>query len=73
MTQLLNEILVVGFLTAIIGMIVSYLMMGQRSKDFKHWDQVGLSYFITGMLIHIMCEFTNINKWYCKNGNACKM
>ena len=72
MIKLLIEILVVGILTTIIGLIISYIMMGESSKNFKHWTRVGLSYFITGALIHIICEFTNINKWYCKNGNACK-
>jgi hypothetical protein len=72
MGQLITEIIVVGFLTSIIGVIVSYLMMGQKSKDFEHWDQLALSYFITGALIHIICEFSNINKWYCTNGNACR-
>ena len=72
MSQFLTEILFVGILTTIIGLIISYIMMGQKSKEFKHWDQVGLSYFITGALIHIICEYTKINKWYCRNGNACK-
>lgn len=27
---------------------------------------------ITGMLVHIICEFTGINKWYCRNGFACR-
>jgi hypothetical protein len=72
MSQFLTEIFFVGILTTIIGLIISYIMMGQKSKGFKHWDQVGLSYFITGALIHMICEFTKINKWYCSNGNACK-
>ena len=45
--------------------------MGEKSNEFKHWNEVGLSYFITGALIHIICEFTKINKWYCSNGHAC--
>jgi uncharacterized integral membrane protein len=71
MSQLPLEILIVGILTAIVGLIISYIMMGEKSNEFKHWNQVGLSYFITGALIHIICEFTKINKWYCSNGHAC--
>jgi len=31
-----------------------------------------LNLFITGFVIHIICEISGINKYYCKNGNACK-
>jgi hypothetical protein len=27
--------------------------------------------FMAGSLVHILCEVLGINKWYCKNGNAC--
>jgi ABC-type antimicrobial peptide transport system permease subunit len=71
MNQFLIEVLVVGILTAIIGIIVSQIMMSHDAVGFKHWDRVTMSYFITGALIHIICEYTNINTWYCKKGNAC--
>ena len=71
MSQFIIEVLVVAILTSIIGVIVSNMMMGQRAVDFQHWDSVAMSYFITGALIHIICEYTKINKWYCKHGNAC--
>jgi len=72
MTQLLIEIISVGILSTIVGAIVSYLMMGKKAKEFEHWDTLALSYFISGALIHIICEFSNLNKWYCTNGNACR-
>jgi hypothetical protein len=70
--QLLKEIIAVGFLTLLIGLIVSRVMMGKEAEHFKHWPQVAASYFITGALIHIICEATGINKWYCTNGHACQ-
>lgn len=24
-----------------------------------------------GFITHLLCEFSGINRWYCKNGNAC--
>lgn len=27
--------------------------------------------FLTGVVIHLVAEFSGINAWYCKNGNAC--
>ena len=70
--QLLKEIIAVGFLTLLIGLIVSRVMMGKDAKDFEHWQELGTSYFITGALIHMICEATGINKWYCRGGNACQ-
>jgi O-antigen/teichoic acid export membrane protein len=73
----LYEILAVGVATAIIGFLVSTLLMYVFVKDFStkkyhFWWQVILSYFITGCLVHVLCQITGINKWYCKNGVACK-
>ena len=72
MASLPVEIFVVGILTMIIGLIVSHIMMGKDARNFKHWHQVAASYFITGVLIHMICEATGINKWYCTNGHACQ-
>jgi multisubunit Na+/H+ antiporter MnhE subunit len=71
------EILAVGLSTAIIGFIISTMLMYVFVKDFSKksyhfWWQVMLSYFITGCLVHILCQVTGVNKWYCKNGVACK-
>jgi len=46
--------------------------MGKEAKNFKHWNNVALSFFLTGALLHIIFEALGWNKWYCKNGNACK-
>ena len=70
------EMLAVGFITAIIGFIISTLFMYKFSPDFtikkyKFWWQVVLSLFITGCIVHVICEYTGVNKWYCKHGRAC--
>jgi hypothetical protein len=28
--------------------------------------------FILGFLFHVLCEIAGVNRWYCKNGVACK-
>ena len=38
----------------------------------KNVKNMYLRIFILGASIHLFCEFTGINGWYCKNGNACK-
>jgi hypothetical protein len=73
--ELLKETVGVGILTVVVGMIISTLWM--RASEGK-WPrthlqlQVAGSLFITGAVIHLVCEFTGINKWYCKNGVACQ-
>jgi hypothetical protein len=75
--NVLLEALIVGIFTAILGFIISTVMMVLKVKDFSlekyhYWHFILLSYFITGFLFHIICECIRINKWYCTNGNACK-
>lgn len=76
MSKLIVEALVVGLITGIVGLIISTAFM-LPSKDFSlnyhFWTQVLVSFFLTGFLIHLICEATGINKWYCKHGNACKL
>lgn len=71
-SQLLLEVCIVGLLNLIIGGLVSVIFMGlEKTKNFSHWPSVLASYFITGVLIHLLCEFSGLNKKYCKSGNAC--
>ena len=30
------------------------------------------SNFLLGVIVHLLFEYIGANKWYCKNGNACK-
>jgi len=70
--QLLLEATSLGILNVCFGFIISYLMMGEKAKTFEHWHRVLLGFFISGVIIHIFCEFTGINKKYCIGGNACQ-
>ena len=74
--KLLMEAIVVGLMTSVIGTIMSYIFMVIQEKKlyvkFDFWMYVILSNFCTGFLIHYICEYTKLNKYYCKNGNACQ-
>lgn len=59
--QLVFETIIIGILT-----LVLYFFIEKNVKDMY------LRIFILGASIHLFCEFTGINGWYCKNGNACK-
>jgi uncharacterized membrane protein len=73
--KLLIEAIVVGIMTSILGTIMSYIFMVIEEKKlyvkFDFWMYVVLSNFFTGVLIHYICEYTGLNKYYCKHGNAC--
>jgi H+/Cl- antiporter ClcA len=73
--KLLLESLVVGILTAVVGLVIATSLMffekDFKLSDYHFWPRVMLGYFLTGFIIHLICEWTKINKWYCKNGNAC--
>lgn len=70
---LLVELIFVGIITSIIGYIISYITMKINNPDvkFKHWNPLILTFFITGISIHLLCEYLSINKYYCSYGNAC--
>lgn len=77
MKTLLIEAGVVGLATIVVGLLVALslknlfkLNMPISHKNINKNNMVMLL-FITGFLIHIICEFSGLNKWYCSNGNAC--
>ena len=79
MQQLLIEAIVVGILTVVVGTIVGFVLGSSFSTNLpkicKSWNKnhiMELSLFLTGFFIHLLCEFSGVNKWYCKNGYACK-
>lgn len=69
MQKLLVEALSVGVIVVIIGMIINSCI--ENVKIERTRKQV-LILFIIGVVTHIICEYAGLNKWYCKNGNACK-
>ena len=76
--KLLIEAVVVGIVTVIVGTLVAFILGKLFSTNLpkicKSWNKnhvMELSLFFTGFFIHIICEFSGINKWYCLNGNAC--
>ena len=80
--SVIKEAIVVGIATVIIGQFVGFtlskLMNSERSvrSECKKWNKNHImewSLFFTGVLIHLLCEYFDVNKWYCKNGSACKI
>ena len=73
MKTLFIEAVAVGILVVIIGTIVTKVLFGNgSSKDWNKHHTMEIALFLTGVFTHFFCEFTGINQWYCKNGNACQ-
>tara|TARA_B110000261_G_scaffold164644_1_gene215636 strand:- start:5536 stop:5772 length:237 start_codon:yes stop_codon:yes gene_type:complete len=77
--MLLVEAIAVGILTVIIGSMVGFILAKyfspnspKMSRDWNKNHIMEISLFLTGFLLHILCEYSGINKWYCKNGVASK-
>lgn len=68
----LTEAFIVGIIILIVAFpvmkIQEYYYPGDVASPQKYW----VSTVIIGMLSHLICEFSGINKYYCNNGNACQ-
>ena len=67
---LLMEAFAVGIVVVMLGYLVVYVMEHMKLKMNRN-NQMILGFFILGFITHLVCEFTGVNKWYCKNGQAC--
>jgi hypothetical protein len=74
------EALSVGVVTLLFGMIITafilliiYIFDNKFGfYDTSFWILLPISYFLTGISIHLIFEYTGLNKSYCENGNACR-
>ena len=74
--NILLEAIFVGIAIAIIGFIISLLVMYVDDskftiKKYTFWKSVLLSYFLTGMVGHLFFQYVGLNSYYCKYGVAC--
>ena len=75
LSQLTQETLVIGFLTLVIGVvlkkIIKLIKLDNKTKLEYHLDEIGL--FLIGPIVHLIFEFSGLNKIYCVRGAACQM
>lgn len=68
--QLMIEACAVGIVVVILGYLINYLI-GQMKLKIDKNIQMTMGLFLIGSVTHLFCEFTGVNKWYCKKGHAC--
>ena len=68
--KLFNEAFVIGIATIILGSFFRWFVENYLSQSCKNF-KIEMSLFLTGFFLHLICEYSGINRWYCKNGNAC--
>ena len=77
--RLLIEAVIVGIITVVVGYIVTWIVsnFNKDAKDInKEWNKnhiMEIVLFLTGICVHLLCEVSGINSWYCENGLACQV
>ena len=71
MNKLFVEAFIVGIGLVIVGMTIHLFIKRIKEHDMNDNVTLAIHFFIAGFIVHLLCEYSNINKWYCKNGNAC--
>jgi len=76
--KLFTEAFIVGIMVVlggtIIGKIIAHFLSVPLPQACKNWNKyyiMEITLFLTGISIHLLCELTGINRWYCKHGAAC--
>ena len=68
-SQLAIEGVVVGFILAVIGTMLTSIMA--PSSHSGSYIDVAAIFFISGVSTHFIFEALGANKWYCTKGHAC--
>ena len=77
--RLIIEAGAVGIITVVVGYIITWGLshFNSEAKNVnKEWNKnhiMELALFLTGVSIHLLCEISGINSWYCENGLACQV
>ena len=83
MSQLIYEATSVGIMTVLFGNVIAcvldFAILSPKLKrklpimsSRDNFYQMGILLFLTGASIHLFCELMGLNRWYCREGFACK-
>lgn len=67
------EAVSVGILVVVLGVIFHFLSLKlYGDHDLNNMYMFAIHLFFIGIITHLVCEYSGLNKWYCKNGIACR-
>lgn len=69
--KLLTEALLVGVALVVVGMVMHLVISKVHPHDMNNNVVLATHFFVAGVIVHLLSEYTGINKWYCNNGVAC--
>tara|TARA_B110000037_G_scaffold202643_1_gene244981 strand:- start:1586 stop:1870 length:285 start_codon:yes stop_codon:yes gene_type:complete len=88
MKNIIIETIIIGFITSILGGIFLRVILSFFNKKDKNEYLnvlinkysnnyiIEISLFLTGVFLHLLLEYFNVNKWYCEKkciGDICKI
>ena len=69
--KILIEAVLVGIGLVIVGMLMHLGVKAFMKHDMNNNVVLAVHFFVAGALFHLLAEYNDINKWYCKHGLAC--
>ena len=70
--SLAAEVVFVGVLVVVLGLIIHMFSSHYYKHDMNNLWIYSAHLFIIGIATHLICEGSGLNRYYCKNGAACK-
>jgi hypothetical protein len=72
MLILLSESFFIGFICFIIGTVIFNFTIDKTKEHKTQKSQtIGIIFFITGIMLHILLELGGFTKWYCEKKMIC--
>lgn len=75
MLILLSESFFIGFICFVIGTIIFNFTIDKTKENNEQKTQksrmVGIIFFATGVILHIILDLGGFNKWYCDKKTIC--